>query len=97
MTIKPTPTDPHASIVQSPLELKEIAEILVKHYGLHEGLYDLAIEFQIGVGPVGHGGEAPLPGGIVAVKKIGLMRTTKTGGSAVVDASVINPIKKPRN
>ncbi len=74
------------------LPLRSLAEILVKHHDLHEGKYDLAVEFQIGVGPVGPDQANMLPGAIVAVSKIGLVPTT-LDGAGVVDAGQVNPAK----
>jgi len=71
-------------------ELREIAELLVRHQGLHEGLYDLAIEFQIAVGGVGPSPESILPGAMVGVKRIGLKQAALLGPTTV-DASIINP------
>ena len=38
--------------VEKPLSLREVTELLIKHYDLHEGNYDLLMEFQLGVGLV---------------------------------------------
>ena len=35
------------------LSLSELTALLIKNQGLHEGLYNIAITFQIGVGAVG--------------------------------------------
>jgi len=36
--------------VKTPLTLQEIGELLIKHYKLHDGLYDISIEFRFGFG-----------------------------------------------
>jgi hypothetical protein len=79
---------------REPLELRDLAALLVQHYGIHEGKYDLLVEFKIGAGSVGPKDDT-LPGAIVGVSKIGLM-PAKTDGPTTVDAAVINPTKKPR-
>lgn len=84
-------TNPQGQELIGMRELREIAELLVKHQGLHEGLYDLAIEFQIGVGGVGPSPELVLPGAMLGVKRIGLKQTLVTG-TTTVDASVVNPL-----
>lgn len=84
-------TNPQGQELIGMRELREIAELLVKHQGMHEGLYDLAIEFQIGVGGVGPSPELVLPGAMVGVKRIGLKQAVVLG-PATVDASVINPL-----
>lgn len=71
-------------------ELREITEILVKHHGLHEGLYDLALEFQISVGAVGPDPASLVPGATFGIKAIGIMKTGKEGLSTV-DAAKVNP------
>lgn len=72
------------------LELKQITEILVKHFDLHDGKFDISIEFNIGVGAVGPDEQKRLPGAIIAVSRIGLTQTTEDG-PATVNASRINP------
>lgn len=71
-------------------ELREITEILVKHHGLHEGLYDLAFEFQIVVGAVGPDPASIVPGAMFGIKGIGIVKAEKEGLSTV-DAAQINP------
>jgi hypothetical protein len=58
-----------------PLSMKELTEVLVKHYGLPKGAYDIGIEFQIGTGKVGPSNEELLPGIILGVKSVGLAQT----------------------
>jgi hypothetical protein len=77
------------------LKLKELAEILVKHYGLSEGLFDLAFAIQIGVGSFGPSEDAILPGAVVGIGGVQLIKSKKMGPHTV-DASVVNPTgKKP--
>lgn len=80
--------------VSSPLSLRELAAVLVKHYGLNEGVFDLMVEFQIGVGAVGPEKDKVVPGAMIGVTKIGLLPSTILGPNTV-DAAVINPEKKP--
>lgn len=81
--------------VATPLSLHDLAAVLIKHYGLHEGCYDLMIEFQIGVGAVGPTPEALSPGAMIGVSKVGLM-SSKSTGPTTVDAAIVNPAKKSR-
>jgi hypothetical protein len=71
-------------------ELREITEILVKHHGLHDGLYDLALEFQIAVGAVGPDPSSIIPGAMFGVRRIGIVKTVKPGMSTV-NAAEVNP------
>lgn len=84
-----------AADVNSPLTMRDLAALLVKHYGIHEGQYDLVIEFQIGTGAVGPAPDALTPGAMIGVSKVGLI-PSKTKGPTTVDAAVINPAKKTR-
>lgn len=77
--------------IQAPLSMKELVAVLVKHYGLTEGKYDLGIEFQIGTGPVGPNTEEMMPGVILGVKSVGLA-PAKGDTSTSVDASEVAPI-----
>lgn len=74
-----------------PHELREINEILIKHHGLNEGLFELGIEFQFAIGPIGFEPNKSMPGGIFGVKSIGLVKTDKIGPNTV-DAADINPV-----
>lgn len=73
------------------LSLQQIAELIIKEQKLHEGLYDLAFEFQIGVGAVGPSPETVLPGAMIGISRIGIKRAEKLG-PLTVDASKINPV-----
>ena len=79
--------------VEQPLSLQELGAMLVKHYDLHEGLFDLMFEFQIGIGPVGPSPESLVPGAMVGVSRIGLMETLEKG-PRTIDATQVNPRRK---
>jgi len=82
------------AVVGEPLSLRQLTEVLVKHYGLHEGLYDAMIEYQIGVGNFGLNPENPensLPGAVMGVVRVGLVKTDKPS-SRSVDAAISNPL-----
>lgn len=84
------PTNPN------PLTLRELAEVLVKHYGHTEGLFDVSIEFQLGIGSIGPTPAETLPGALVGVSRVGLARSDKAGPHTV-DAAELHqspPIKK---
>ena len=86
----PRTTKPQALEIVASHELREITELLVKHHGLHEGLYDLTVEFQFAVGAVSPDQKLILPGVMLGVSRIGIMKTEKTG-AATVDAAEVNP------
>ncbi len=72
------------------LDLKDMTTILIKHYGLHDGLYDLGFEFQIAIGAVGPDEKSAVPGAMFGIKRIGIAKTEKAG-VLTVDASEVNP------
>lgn len=76
--------------IAEPLSLKELTTLLIKNYGLHEGHFDLLIEFQIGMGAFGPTPESMAPGAAVSISKIGLAKSAQIGDRSV-DASVVNP------
>lgn len=85
-------TDASTEKVLAPLSLKEVGVALIKHLDLHEGLYDVSIEFKLAVGQVGPTQDSVLPGAIVGISRIGLAETTSKGPNTV-DAGEVNPAK----
>lgn len=83
----------HSAPITPLLSMRDLASVLVKHYGLTEGTYDLMLEYQFGTGAVGP--DKDIPGVMIGVSRVGLVPTTKQGPSTV-DAALINPTKKPR-
>lgn len=77
-----------------PHELRELTEILIKYHKLNQGFFELGIEFQFGIGPVGIEPSKTIPGGLFGVTNIGLV-TTKNMGPNTVDAAEINPRVSP--
>lgn len=86
----PNPTEQIKSRPTVVLSLRDLAELLIKHRGLHEGLYNLAFQFQIAVGAVGPSPEAAVPGAMLGVSGVGLEKVDQAGPHTV-DAAVINP------
>lgn len=85
---KPTP-------VESPLTMKELASLLVRHYGIKTGTFDLMVEYQLGTGAVGPDKEHLLPGLMIGIAKVGLVPSPKPGPTTV-DASEANPQLKTK-
>jgi hypothetical protein len=75
--------------------MRDLTEVLVKHYGIHEGNYDLMIAYQIGMGAVGPDSASISPGVMIGISQVGLMASPNVG-AATVDAAIINPAKKQR-
>ncbi len=82
-----------AAPVKLPLSLQELAAVLVKHYALTEGVFDLMVEYRIGVGAVGPDKQSLIPGAMIGVSKVGLLPSSKPGPNTV-DAAMVNPAKK---
>jgi hypothetical protein len=81
--------------------MRDLTIVLIKHYGIHEGCYDLLVEFQIGMGAVGPDPSTLTPGAMIGVSRVGLM-PAKGNGQASVDASLVNPaislaVAKPKS
>ena len=72
------------------LPLKQVAELLVKHLGIHEGLWDVAIEIQAAIGQFGLPPTDILPGAMFRISRIGLTKTAALG-PITVNAAEINP------
>lgn len=84
------PTKPHHA--KAPLTIQEIGELLVKHYKLRQGLFDISVEFGVGFGAVGPNPNEVVPGVIVGIQKIGLIEVQAKGVNTI-DASAVNPKK----
>lgn len=70
----------------------ELAEILIKQQGIHDGLWGIYIEFNMVAAnvPTGPDPKTLLPASINFVTKIGIQRFD-TPTSLTVDASQVNP------
>jgi hypothetical protein len=74
---------------------KEVTLALIKHQNIHEGIWQLYVEFGIAAGnlPMSEESQDNLrlcPTAIVPIKAIGLMRVDKENPLAL-DASKVNP------
>jgi hypothetical protein len=82
-----------AEATQIVFKHKELAEILVKAQGIHEGIWGLFLRFGIAASNVG-ASEADLqPAAIVPVLEIGLQKFEKETNLSV-DATKVNPAKR---
>ena len=79
-----------------PLSLEQLTVLLIRHYGLTEGTFNLMLQYQIGTGAVGPDKSHLVPGVMVGVSQVGLIPNSKAGPNTV-DASVVNPAKRRRN
>jgi hypothetical protein len=71
---------------------KEIAELMVKKAGLHDGKWMLSVTFGFGAVNGGPTTEQAMPTGVVAVQSIGIQKAPPDAPAALtVDAAVVNP------
>lgn len=71
-----------------PLSLREVSELLVRHYGLTEGQFDLVISYQVGAGAFGPSPEQAVPGLAVSVQQIALV-PAQASNPLTIDASKV--------
>lgn len=77
---------------------KEVVEALIRHQGIHEGLWALYVEFGIGAANIGNDPNSPenlVPAAIVPIVKLGLQKAEKPS-SITADAAKVNPKPKAR-
>ena len=74
------------------LSHSEIVTLMLKDKGIHEGLWQLTVEFGLAAGNVGPDADHLAPAGIVAVVKIGLERVADDAerNNLIVDAAIVN-------
>ena len=70
----------------------EVTEALVKKLDLHEGLWQVTIEFKLAAALMGSSAEDAMPTALVGVSKIGMHKVEKKT-HLTVDAAVVNPKK----
>jgi hypothetical protein len=72
---------------------REVVEALIKHKGLHEGLWMLNLAFGVQGGFIGEDEHSVDPAAIVGVKMIGLTKV-KEPHPLALDAAEVNPAPK---
>ena len=75
---------------------KEIATVLLKHQGIHEGLWSLTAQFalQAGMTKVGPAEDDIVIAAIMPLMKVGIQKVDKPN-PITVDAAQVNPLPKP--
>lgn len=74
------------------LGLKDLAELLVKHFDLHEGLFEVSFEFGLAVGGFKTPEGSMAPGFMGLINRVGLSAAQEASPNTV-DAAVVNPGK----
>jgi hypothetical protein len=91
-----------AEVAQVLFDYDEVVEALIKKQGIHEGIWQLSIEFGIAAANLegiktSEDPEAPInqitPSAIIPIRKIGIIRTHQLSNIAV-DAAKVNPKQK---
>jgi hypothetical protein len=79
-----------AEVTQISFKHTEVAELLIKKQGLHEGIWGLFFKFGLGASNIGPTETEITPSAIVGVLEIGLQKFEKES-SIAVDAGKVNP------
>ena len=69
---------------------KELAEVLVKQQGIHEGLWGVYVKFGINATNIGPTPKDIVPAAIVPILEIGIQRF-KEENNLAVNAAIVNP------
>jgi hypothetical protein len=80
-----------ADATQYILNHKELATLLVKHVGVHEGYWQLSVAFNLGAGNMGASPEELNPMAFVAVNGVGVRRVDQAN-PLTVNAAEVNPL-----
>jgi len=82
-----------AEPTQYTFDLKEVAAALIKQQGLHEGVWMVAFEFNLGAGMISTAPGEMRPGALIQVNKIQLTRQGDLSSipHLAVDAVDVNP------
>jgi hypothetical protein len=74
---------------------RELAEILVRQQGIHDGLWGVFVELGIGGMNLSPTPDADaIPAAIVPLQRIGIQRFDEEVKGLTVDAAVVNPAPK---
>jgi hypothetical protein len=82
-----------AEATQYTFDLKEVASILIKAQGIHDGLWAVGFEIGVTIGSIGPNPADAKPGAMMQIIRVLLVRQdeTKPGAVNVVDAAEVNP------
>ena len=69
---------------------KEVVEALLKKQGIHDGIWQLFVKFNLGAANVGPTETEVTPAALVTITQLGLLKTDKES-SISVDAARVNP------
>ena len=69
---------------------REVVEALIKHQGLHEGVWMLTVTARLNMLVTGPSPDTAMPAAMVLIQELGLMKTDQEN-SLAVDAAAVNP------
>jgi len=72
------------------IEIREVIEALIKNRDLHEGVWQLVVNFGLAGTNAGPNDMELRPAALVGIMKMGLMKAEKESGVAL-DAAKVNP------
>lgn len=75
--------------------LREVGEMLIKHFGHHEGYFDVSVELGFAVAASDFPPHGRSPSAVVGIVGIGLVQVPDLG-AVTLDASVVNPAQGTR-
>ncbi len=84
------PRDPVGEL----LDIKLLTELLIRHYGIDSGYYELVVEFGFATGRAGPSEEEIMPTAFVGVRRLGLVRVDQPTPMSVDAAQLFNQQKK---
>ncbi len=82
-----------ADINDYTFDYKEVVEALIKLQDIHEGIWQLSVEFGLAAANIGPRSEDLKPTAIIPIVKMGIQRSTKETNLSV-NAGKVNPPKK---
>jgi hypothetical protein len=95
-------------VIAGELSLVDVATLMVRHFKLHEGLYDPSFKVQVAVGHIGgipaaaagemaiaSGAGTAYPGAVMTIQGLALNKVS-VRGPHTVDAAVVNPAPQAR-
>ena len=82
-----------ADATQFVFGFRELAELLVKRQGIHDGLWGVSVKFGLSAMNVSQDGQELRPAAIVPIMEIGIQRFNEAS-TLTVDAALVNPPAK---
>lgn len=72
------------------IDLKALGKILIRHFRLHDGIYEVGARFKVGIGNFGSADDGTAPGALFTLEGVGISKSGNPSPSSI-DAAVVNP------